>query len=158
MVRIGGWRRRCMGVEDADLSAGPAICRWERVATDVGRADNGWQVPAIVERGVRSDSRAWGSAERTGEANGCGFLYAGVMTRITIEVPDEVAERMNAAAAARGVATEQLVGEVAAEQFPPRRKLGFIGIGSSGEGGGDIARRHREIIGERFAGKTARDA
>lgn len=28
------------------------------------------------------------------------------------------------------------------EQFPPRRKLGFVGIGASGEGGGDVGRRH----------------
>lgn len=57
------------------------------------------------------------------------------MTRITIEVPDDVAERMNAAAAERGVATERLLSEVAAQQFPPRRKLGFVGLGHSGRSG-----------------------
>jgi len=56
------------------------------------------------------------------------------MTRITIEVPDDVAERMSAAAAERGVATEALVSEVAAEQFPPRRKLGFASLGRSSSG------------------------
>lgn len=60
------------------------------------------------------------------------------MTKLTIEVLDEVAERVADAAAERGVAPEALAGEVLAEQFPARRKLSFIGIGSSGEGGGDI--------------------
>jgi hypothetical protein len=56
------------------------------------------------------------------------------MTRITIEVPDDVAERIAAAAAERGVAAEELVGEMAVEQFPPRRKLGFASLGRSTSG------------------------
>lgn len=79
------------------------------------------------------------------------------MTRITIEVPDEVAQRVAEAAAREGVALEALAGQVVVEQFPPRRKLGFVGIGASGEGGGDVARRHQEIIAEHFATKTASD-
>ncbi len=43
------------------------------------------------------------------------------------------------------------------EKFPPRRRVGFVSLGSSGEHGGDIARRRREIIREHFADKTARD-
>lgn len=56
------------------------------------------------------------------------------MTRITIEAPDDVAERIAAAAAERGIAAAQLVGEMAAEQFPPHRKLGFASLGRSMSG------------------------
>lgn len=65
------------------------------------------------------------------------------MTRITIEVPDDVAERMSAAAAERGVPTEELLGQVVAEQFPPRRKLGFIGLGHSGRS--DLSKNVKEL-------------
>ena len=57
------------------------------------------------------------------------------MTRITIEVPDDVAERVRTAAAKRGVAAEQLAGEAVVEKFPPTHKLGFIGLGRSGHTG-----------------------
>ncbi len=52
----------------------------------------------------------------------------------TIEVPDDVAERVAAVAAERGVAPEQLAGEALVEQFPARRKLGFVSLGSSASG------------------------
>lgn len=77
------------------------------------------------------------------------------MTRLTIEVPDEVAERVADAAAQRGVAPEQLVGQMVTEQFPARRRLSFIGIGRSGNT--DTAERHKDIIRETFADKTASD-
>ncbi len=71
----------------------------------------------------------------------------------TIEVPDDVAERVTAAAAERGVAPEQLFSEVGAEQFPPRRKLGFVGLGHSGHT--DTSRRikelRKELADEKFA-------
>lgn len=74
------------------------------------------------------------------------------MTRITIEVPDDVAERMNAAAAERGMATERLVSEVAAQQFPPRRKLGFVGLGHSGGSGvsKDLKELRRQVADEKY--------
>lgn len=57
------------------------------------------------------------------------------MTRITIEVPDDVAERVNAAAAEQGIAPEALAGQAVAEQFPARRRrLSFAAIGSSTSG------------------------
>lgn len=56
------------------------------------------------------------------------------MTKLTVEVPDEVAKRVADAAAERGVAPEALAGEVLAGQFPPRRKLGFAGLGRSTSG------------------------
>lgn len=70
------------------------------------------------------------------------------MTRITIEVPDDVAERMSAAAAERGVATEQLVSEIAAEQFPARRRLAFAAVGASGSSRG--AAEADELLAEGF--------
>jgi methionyl-tRNA synthetase len=77
------------------------------------------------------------------------------MTRLTIEVPDDVAARVADAAAQRGVAPEQLVGQMVSEQFPSRRRLSFISIGRSGRT--DTAERHKEIIREAFADKTADD-
>ncbi len=56
------------------------------------------------------------------------------MTKLTIEVPDDVAQRVTDAAAERGVAPETLAGEVLAEQFPARRKLGFVSLGRSTSG------------------------
>lgn len=76
-----------------------------------------------------------------------GF-YAGVMTRITIEVPDDVAERVNAAAAEQGVAPEALAGQVVVEQFPARRQLGFVALGSSTSG--RRAAEDEEMLAEGF--------
>jgi hypothetical protein len=76
-----------------------------------------------------------------------GF-YAGVMTRITIEVPDDVAERVNAAAAEAGVAPEALAGQVVVEQFPARRRLGFVALGSSTSG--RRAAEDEEMLAEGF--------
>ena len=55
------------------------------------------------------------------------------MTRWTIELDDEVAERVEREAAERGVAPERLAGEVIAEQFSPR-KLRFASLGRSTRG------------------------
>ncbi len=78
-----------------------------------------------------------------------------VMTKLTIEVPDDVAERVADAAAERGVASEELLGLVVAESFPARRSLSFIAMGRSGRS--DTAERHKEIIREAFANKHAAD-
>ncbi len=75
--------------------------------------------------------------------------------RFTIEVPDDVAERVAGAAAERGVAAEELASQVLAEQFPARRRLSFIGMGHSGHT--DTASRHKELRREAFSNKTARD-
>ena len=66
------------------------------------------------------------------------------MTRLTIEVPDEVAQRVvGGCRGERGVAPEALVAEAVTERFPPRRQLGFIGLGHSGEG--DLSGRVKEL-------------
>lgn len=70
------------------------------------------------------------------------------MTRITIEVPDDVAERVKTAAAERGVPTEQLAGEAVVEKFPARRYLAFAAIGSSGSTRG--AAEANELLAEGF--------
>ena len=77
------------------------------------------------------------------------------MTRITIEVPDDVAERVNAAAAEQGIAPEALAGKTVAEQFPARRKLSFAAIGSSTSGRG--AAEAEELLAEGGFGTDSAD-
>ena len=65
------------------------------------------------------------------------------MTRLTIEVPDDVAVRVANEAAQRGLAPEMLVGQVVTKTFSPGRKLGFIGLGHSGRG--DFSQRLTQL-------------
>jgi Ribbon-helix-helix protein, copG family len=74
---------------------------------------------------------------------------------LTVHLPEELARRVEALAAARGQSPEQVALEAIEAQLPERRHLSFSGAGSSGQG--DIARRHKEAVAEHFAGKTARD-
>lgn len=78
------------------------------------------------------------------------------MTRIEIEVDDEVAARVAEEAAERGVAPEQLAGEAVAERFGPRRRLGFIGLGHSGRADG--SQRVKELRAELAEEKLGRMA
>lgn len=81
------------------------------------------------------------------------------MTRWTIEVDDKVAERVAGEAAERGVAPEQVAAELVASAALSaswrRRRFAFIAMGDSGPGGGDIGRRHREVIRDSAAHKRA---
>jgi hypothetical protein len=86
-----------------------------------------------------------------------GLYPEETMTRITIDVPDEVAERVAEAAARDGVALEDLAGQVVVESFSPRRPLSIIGIGASGQTGGSVAEGHKEFRRTHFADKTACD-
>lgn len=61
-------------------------------------------------------------------------LYLEAMTRLTIEVPDDVAARLVAVAVERGVTSEQLAAEVVVEAFAAGRRLSFAGIGRSSTG------------------------
>ena len=71
------------------------------------------------------------------------------MTRWTIEVDEQVAERVVQAAAEQGVAPEQLAGQVLAEQFAARRRrLAFAGVGASGSPRG--AAQADEMLAEGF--------
>lgn len=76
------------------------------------------------------------------------------MTKLTIEVSDDVAQRVADAAAAQGVAPEQLAGEAVSEKFPPRRKLGFVGLGHSGRSdlSGRVKELRRELADEKIQG------
>jgi hypothetical protein len=89
---------------------------------------------------------------------------------MTVDLPDELARRVAAEAARRGVSPEQVAVEAIAAQLsqeagqpsgegeqPARQRFPFIGMGDSGPGGGDIGQRHDEILREHFANKTARD-
>lgn len=71
------------------------------------------------------------------------------MTKLTIEVDDEVAKRIAEAAADRGVAPEDVAGEAVTEKFAPqRRRLAFAAVGSSGSSRG--AAQADELLGEGF--------
>lgn len=79
-----------------------------------------------------------------------------------VHLPDDLAARLQAAADARGVSVEEVAVEAIKARFPLPRSAGgkrfpFVGMGDSGPNGGDIGRRHRQVIGETNATKTARD-
>ena len=76
---------------------------------------------------------------------------------LRVQVPEELARRLEAAARARHQTPEQVALEAIEVQLAPRRRLSFSAVGSSGPGGGDIARRHKEIIAANLADKTAAD-
>jgi plasmid stability protein len=73
---------------------------------------------------------------------------------MTVDLPDDLAARLAAVAATRGVSPEALVVEAVEALLPPPPS--FIGIGASGTTE-SIGRRHREIIQDALADKTARD-
>ena len=79
----------------------------------------------------------------------------------SVELSDEVLARLRAEATRRGVTVETVIAELAA-QLPANvsvdgaNRLSFAGIGASGTTE-PVGRRHREIIAEHFADKTARD-
>jgi hypothetical protein len=74
---------------------------------------------------------------------------------LTVHLPDELADRLTAAASARQVSPEQVALEAIEAALPARRRLSFSGIGRSGDGRGGV--QADELIAEHFAGKTARD-
>lgn len=78
---------------------------------------------------------------------------------MTVHLPDELAGRLAAEASRRGVSVEDLSAELLAAGLAVDEQVdaleAFIGSGHSRRGG--LARRHREILAEASAGKTARD-
>lgn len=56
------------------------------------------------------------------------------MTRLTIEVPDDVAQRVADEAAERGIDPDELAAEVVREHFSSDHKLGFVSLGRSTSG------------------------
>lgn len=76
---------------------------------------------------------------------------------MTVNIPDELARRIEEIAVDRKQDPQQVVLEAIEAQLPVRRSLSFSGIGASGTPGHDAARRHREILRDAMATKTARD-
>jgi len=74
---------------------------------------------------------------------------------LSLDLPDELADRLAAVAAARQQSPEQVALEAIEAALPARRRLSFSGIGRSGDGRGGA--QADELIAEHFAGKTARD-
>jgi hypothetical protein len=71
---------------------------------------------------------------------------------------EELAARLNAEAARRGISSEQLLDEVAAHFPNPadrRKRFAFAGMGHSGRA--DLADRHEQIRDELSAELRARD-
>jgi plasmid stability protein len=72
---------------------------------------------------------------------------------MTVNLPQEVARRLETAAAARGITVEELAAEVlsdnapAIEVVPRRRHLGFVGIGASKQG---ISHQIDELLADGF--------
>jgi hypothetical protein len=56
------------------------------------------------------------------------------MTELHVHIPDDLADRLNAEAAQRGVEPETLAGEILAQQLPAPRVLGFASLGRSTSG------------------------
>lgn len=70
------------------------------------------------------------------------------MTRLTIELDDDVAEAVAEAAAGRGVAPELLVAEAVTERFQASRRLGFVNLGRSS--GSRRASEDEDMLAEGF--------
>ncbi|HVA61838.1 MAG TPA: hypothetical protein VNG13_15080 [Mycobacteriales bacterium] len=81
---------------------------------------------------------------------------------VSVRLPEELAARLATEASRRGLSVDELTTQLLADWLPtdtvggPRR-LSFAGVGSSAPGGGDLARRHKQLRAEAFADKTARD-
>jgi len=77
------------------------------------------------------------------------------MTELHVHIPDDVAERLAAAAAERGSTTEDIAADVLTQhaptttEVPPNttgHRFAFIGIGSSGRS--DLSERVEELLAE----------
>jgi hypothetical protein len=73
-----------------------------------------------------------------------------------LELPDDLAERLAAAAAAHGTTVERLAVEVIEARFPAQNSLSFIGIGASGTKE-PTGRLHHEVLREAFRERSARE-
>lgn len=74
---------------------------------------------------------------------------------MTVDLPEELAARLEVVAAERGLSPEALAVEAIEARYPPKRRPSFIGIGRSGRS--DISDSYKEIRRGAFAEKTAED-
>jgi ribbon-helix-helix CopG family protein len=77
---------------------------------------------------------------------------------LVVHLPEDLAARVEAAAAQRGVSAAEVVAEAVAAHLPADDTdplEAFIGSGASGRG--NLGRRHREIRAELTGGAAARD-
>lgn len=74
---------------------------------------------------------------------------------LVVNLPEELARKVEQLAAARQVSPEQVAIEAIEAQLAGPRRLSFSGVGSSGST--DTARRHREILSEAIRKTAARD-
>jgi hypothetical protein len=119
-------------------------------------------VPGLVENKARKPLGTSGAhclvAERDeGFGNaapgmvGNGFTIGGMSMVITLTIPDETARQIEAVAVTRGTTIEEVAAATLIEHTPPvvlvrRRRLGFVGAGSSGDTRPtDIHQLRREI-------------
>lgn len=70
-------------------------------------------------------------------------LYTWVSMSLVVHLPKELARRVETVAAERGVSPEQVVVDAVDAQLPARRRLGFIGLGHSGQG--DLSERVKDL-------------
>jgi hypothetical protein len=76
-------------------------------------------------------------------------VYDWYVTELRVVVPDEIAKRLAAEGAARGISAEDMAAEVLAEHVPEPKRLRLIALGHSAHH--DTAARSEEILLERFA-------
>lgn len=74
---------------------------------------------------------------------------------MTVHVPQDLAARLAAEAARRGLDVDELSTELLAAGLSKDGLEAFIGSGHSGLG--DLGRRHREIKAELIGGRSARE-
>ena len=108
------------------------------------------------DRPSRLGEATWSSTSTSAvvrQLAGSSVLHSRVVS-VTVELPDEVLERLEAEAAARGVSVEELVAEALAERFgPERRRLSFAAAGRSTTG--RRAAEAEELLAEGFATDSA---
>lgn len=81
-----------------------------------------------------------------------GSLHLEPMS-LVVHLPEELARRVEAVAAERGLSPEQVVVDAVDAQIPTRRRLGFVGLGHSGRG--DLSERVKELRSEVAAERLA---
>lgn len=74
---------------------------------------------------------------------------------MTVHLPQDLADRLAAEAARRGLDVDELSTELLTAGLSTDGLEAFIGSGHSGRG--DLGRRHREIKAELIGGRSARE-